>query len=288
MKIIGHQKIARLLEKSIQNGRIAQAYLFSGPESVGKFMLAKEISGKIIGGDDFALDLIIIKPEIETNKKGISKEKEIKIDKIKEAQRELFLFPYRGKYRVLVIDNAHKLNESSQNALLKILEEPNKTSVIILVTHEEDKIIPTIRSRCQKIQFNLVSQKEMEEKLFNKDDTELISFSMGRPGLIVKMKNNEEEAESLKNIRQRFKSLSNSGINKRLELAEELSLNIPEAVRKMEFLIWTMHEEAMENPESPETIKSLKIADKLSESLEQIKNASANSRLILENLLLNI
>ena len=84
---IGHQKIVSLLEKSLKKGKIAQAYLFVGPESVGKFTLAKDFSEKIIDGESPSLDLIIIEPEIETNKKGIVKEKEIKIEKIKEAQK---------------------------------------------------------------------------------------------------------------------------------------------------------------------------------------------------------
>jgi DNA polymerase-3 subunit delta' len=286
---IGHQKTINLLEKSLKSGRIAQAYLFAGPESVGKFTLAKDFSAKIIDGENYSLDLIILEPEIETNKKGIAKEKEIKIEKIKESQKELSLFPYAGKYKVLIINNAHKMTESAQNALLKILEEPNKTSVIILVTHEEDKIIPTIRSRCQKIQFNLVSPKVIEEKLFSGSAGEEITFlSMGRPGLAVKMKENSEEAELLKNIRERFESLPSSGINERLKLAEEMAQNIPEAAKKLKFLIWIMQEETMKNPESPKAIENLKIAEKIDESLEQIKNASMNSRLILENLLLNI
>lgn len=287
--IVGHQKIIKLLDKSLKSGRIAQAYLFAGPESVGKFTLAKDISAKIIGGEDYSLDLIILEPEIETSKKGIAKEKEIKIEKIKEAQKELSLFPYKGKYKVLIINNAHKMTESAQNALLKILEEPNKTSVIILVTHEEDKIISTIRSRCQKIQFNLVSPEVIKEKLLSGSGGEEITiFSMGRPGRAVRMKEKDEEAESLKNIRESFKSLPSLGINERLRLAEVLSQNIPETAKRLEFLIWTMHEEAMKCAESPETIKNLKTAQILGDTLEQIKNASANSRLILENLLLNL
>jgi DNA polymerase-3 subunit delta' len=286
---LGNQKAVKLLERQIRSGKIAQAYLFCGPESVGKFTLAKEISRKIISGKDFSLDLIIVEPEIETGKSGVVKEKEIKIEKIKEAQRELSLFPYQGRYKVLIINNAHQMTESAQNALLKILEEPNKTSVIILITHEEDKIISTIRSRCQKIRFNLVPQREIESILSEKKDKKDIAYlSMGRPGMAVDLTNNTAKAESLEDIWQKFKSLHKSGINEKLKIAEEMSRNIPEASNKLKFLLWMMQAQAMKGLETGEALNYIKTAGRISECLDMLKNTGINSRLTLENLLLNL
>lgn len=132
---IGNTKAVKLLEKSMRNSRISHAYLFSGPENVGKLALAKIFSrGLILGkpldleinGKKNPFDMVILSPEIE-EKKGITKEKDIKIENIRNLQKELSLFPYEGKYKILIVDNAHKLTVSSQNALLKILEEPNET-----------------------------------------------------------------------------------------------------------------------------------------------------------------
>ena len=142
MDFIGNKKAVTLLEKTIQSGKVSQAYLFSGPEAVGKFTLAKFFSRAIIsnqsftsilrnikvnaGKDNFLLDLIVLSPDVE-EKNGIIREKDIPIEKIRNAQKELTLYPYQGKYKVLIINDAHKLTEQSQNALLKTLEEPNST-----------------------------------------------------------------------------------------------------------------------------------------------------------------
>ena len=315
---IGHQKIVSLLNKSLKKRKIAQAYLFCGPESVGKFTLAQlfaesliskkpemnltkltavENDGgekenyKLAGKDGFRLDMIVVKPEIEINRKGILKEKEIKIEKIKEVQKELSSFPYRGEYKILIINNAHRMTESAQNALLKILEEPNRTSVIILVTHEEGKIIPTIHSRCQKLKFYLVPQGEIKKELSrtgDRADDEIIFLAMGRPGLATKIKAGSEEKLALGSAYQEIKSLPGLGINDRFRIAEELSRNIPETIKKLDFWVWILNKEASESQELAKSVKRIKLAGEIEKSTESLKNTSFNSRLILENLLLSI
>ncbi len=320
--MIGHQKIIELLSRSVKKNKIAQAYLFSGPEGVGKFTLAEKFARNLINGKDFTIlrnmvknedgksksgegekwragnkkflpDLIILKPEIE-EKKGIIKEKDIKIEKIRDARKEMSFFPSRGKYRVLIIDNAHKMNEASQNALLKTIEEPNETSVIILITHEEGKLLPTVKSRCQKIRFNLVADGEIEKLLENTEipqensliKSKIVSFSAGRPGWAVKMARNKKELHSRESALKELKSISVMNIAQRMEMAEKFSKDIPAAVKKLEIWVWIMRSSAMKNIASAP--RFFKIIEKMESSADELKNTNVNGRLALENLIINL
>jgi len=161
MNFVGNKKTFDFLNKSLEKETVNHAYLFSGPEQVGKFTLAKMFGRAIILSlkqiefvdaidPTASLDLLVLEPEVE-EKKGITKRKAIPTEKIRDVQQELSLYPYHGKKKVLVINDAHMLTTGAQNALLKTLEEPASTSMIILVTHEQGRLLPTIVSRCQKL-----------------------------------------------------------------------------------------------------------------------------------------
>jgi len=299
--IIGHQKIIQFLSRSINKGKIVQAYLFSGPENVGKFTIAKLFAESIIKGSNLIntdvngnnnnLDLIIVEPEKE-KKKGVIKERDIKIEQVREARKNLLLFPYQGKYKVLIINNAHKMNDTAQNSLLKILEEPNSTSVIVLVTHNHLMILPTLRSRCQRINFSLVSEDKIKEVLKEKkvrNIDELSSLSMGRPGMSVILSEDEEEFSMRRRTLADLRKLPSLNINQRLNMAEELSKNIVQAVKKLELWIWIMRLEELEKAESQSFSKggNFNRIEMIEKSLAVLQQTNANSRLVLENLLIN-
>lgn len=298
---IGNAKAINLLNKAIENGKISQAYLFSGPESVGKFTLAKIFASSLIleqdtlNSDNISLeitsrnipDMLIIKPEIE-EKKGIVKEKELKVEHIRRAQKDLSLFPYSGKYKVAIIDNAHKMTVSAQSALLKTLEEPNETSVIILVTHNDSKIIPTIKSRCQKVNFFLASPGEIERMIGkDKNAKEIGILSMGRPGLAFELQGDNEKLEARKNDLEYLKKFQEAGINERLKLAEKMASDTAKAVKKLEFWTWVIRLESLKN-DNRQGFFSFKTIEKIEKSLETMKDTNANTRLVIENLLLEI
>ncbi|MDD5083777.1 MAG: AAA family ATPase [Candidatus Moranbacteria bacterium] len=157
--IIGHQKIRERLSRMAKKGSAVQTYLFVGPESVGKFAVAKEFALQLIKSHDAMatqnhqeIDLFVLEPEQEVEK-GIVKERDISVERTREAAHFLNNFPYAAEKKVLIIRDAHRLTEAAQNALLKILEEPPAYAVIILITHELGRILPTTLSRCQQIAF---------------------------------------------------------------------------------------------------------------------------------------
>ena len=293
MNFLGNQKVTNLLKKSLDSGNISHAYIFSGPEHVGKFTLAKMFALHLIEGSnldlemekiskDALLDLITIAPEI-AEKNGIAKQRDIPIESIRDAQKSLSLFPYHGKYKILIIDDAHKLNVAAQNALLKILEEPNPTTIIILVTSNEDKILPTVKSRCQMINFGLVDDAEMLECF----PQNLVSLSAGRPGLVKIMGENEDEmvfrSEAISNLNK----IISGSLNEKLLLAEQISKDMSKTSDLLNFWLWEMRKKALVSEES-ERKNIYAGMEKIQKSLETLKNTNANGRLVLETLFMDI
>lgn len=293
MLFIGNKKVTASLQKSLERGLLNHAYIFSGPEQVGKFTLAKmfalsAISGKEMNVDvsDFdknaLLDLILVSPEI-IEKKGISKQRDISIESIRDAKQSLSLFPYHGKYKIMIVNDAHKLNVSAQNALLKILEEPNPTTIIILVTHEIDRILPTVQSRSQIINFSLASDEQMQ-KVFSQD---IISLSAGRPGLAQFMLENEDEKIFRSETIEEFNKVINGSLNERFALAEEFSKDIVKTLKRLNVWMWEMRKKSLLSDE----IKRKDIyasIEKIQKSMETLKRTNASARLVLETLFMDI
>lgn len=241
--IIGHQRIRERLARSVEKDNISQAYLFIGPESVGKFPVAKEFALKLIGSDGVAgnkngqeVDLFVLEPERETEK-GITKEKDISAEKSREARGWLGSFPYAGRKKVLIIRDAHRLTETAQNILLKILEEPPSYAVIILVTHEFGKILQTIVSRCQRVPFHLVDEREMSGVFASLPEKEKFLFSLGRPGLIIDRQQQEDAFLEMHGMLERLHRLPECSLRERIALAEALATDLPRTLRIMEWWI---------------------------------------------------
>ena len=290
---IGNKKTFDLLARSIKNDSLNHAYIFSGPEQVGKFTLAKMFALHAISATEMRLDigdfdknalfdLILVSPEI-VEKKGISKQRDISIESIRDAKQSLSLFPYHGKYKIMIINDAHKLNISAQNALLKILEEPNLTTMIILVTHEIDRILPTVQSRSQIINFALANNEQMQ-KVFSQD---IISLSAGRPGLAnIMLENEDERIFRLEAIKDLNKIISGS-LNEKFALAEEFSKDIVETLKRLDVWIWEMRKKALLSNEV-ERKNIYASIEKIQKNMETLKRTNANARLVLETLFMDM
>ena len=173
--IIGHSKEISVLVNSLANGRVAHSLLFSGPDGVGKRLVAlefamalncREFSGDSSGDScgrcpDCALfdsgthpNLTLAGP---TDKDGnLSPEGLIRIELVREIQNSLKYRVERGK-KVVIMDSADRMMPAAANAFLKTLEEPPADSVIMLVTSRSSDLLPTIISRCQRMNFRPLS-----------------------------------------------------------------------------------------------------------------------------------
>lgn len=168
-EIIGHERNKIQLDKIIKTGSIAHAYLFVGKSGIGKKLLATKFAKGImcerVQGIDFCDECESCKLFGNTSDfKIITPTKDvIKVDEVREFCKELFLMPTNSNRKVFVIDDAECMNEQAQNALLKVLEEPPMYATIILISSNKEKLLNTIKSRIVEIQFDSLSNEEIEK-----------------------------------------------------------------------------------------------------------------------------
>lgn len=167
-EIIGHRRPLEILRKAMLRGRLAHAYLFTGPDGVGKRTTALKFAKAVLcgkgAGDSCGQcpsclkveslnhpDLLIVEP----------RGGQILVDQVREIHDRLLFKPLEGEARVIILDNAHNLNPQASNALLKILEEPPGGNIFVLVASSEGSLLPTIVSRCQRLYFGPLMDHEL-------------------------------------------------------------------------------------------------------------------------------
>ncbi len=219
--IYGKDLAIEILKSAISQEHLSTAYLFSGPEGVGRKKTAKvfikamlhnnldqENTKRKIENNNHP-DLLWIEPSYIVQGKSISQTQartenismkstpQIRLNQIKEIIEFLGKKPFEAKRSIVIIEDIDKINESASNGLLKTLEETN-TGLFILITQRPEKLLSTIRSRCQIVPFirlnenqvNKIIQKlEVVEEIEDiPRDTirELIDFSYGSPGKYLK------------------------------------------------------------------------------------------------------
>lgn len=181
------------LDRARRDGRLPHALLLSGPSGLGKSVFARRLSDALVcaGGDGDACGRCAACRQAAAgshpDQRWIGPEapgKAIRIDAIRDVIRHDALTAQPGGYRVTVIDPADAMNRAAANALLKTLEEPASRSVLILVSSHPDRLLPTIRSRCQIVPFALPAEQTSLEWLASRVDTEarpLLAIAGGAP-----------------------------------------------------------------------------------------------------------
>ncbi|PIW68610.1 MAG: DNA polymerase III subunit delta' [Candidatus Omnitrophica bacterium CG12_big_fil_rev_8_21_14_0_65_42_8] len=228
--IIGQDTAVRLLQGMIGGGQLSGSYLFIGPMGVGKCTVSIEFA-KAINCEEKGLDACeecVSCGKINSSNHPdvfiIQKEKEagfIKIDKIRDIIYQASLKPYEAGKKIFIINNAEDMNEESQNALLKILEEPRENQIFILTTSAVSGLLPTVISRCKAVKFNLLSRVQIQRLLvekrgFNEDEAILFShMALGSPGRAIAFKEGDE-------MRERDRMLNDFFFRKRALFREEV------------------------------------------------------------------
>lgn len=282
-KTIGFEKVKNFFERTVEAGMLAHAYLFSGQEMIGKRTFALELVRLVNHSTEAAInpDLLFI------DSGGSESGQTIIIEEIRRVKNFVSLSSYVGPYKFVVINDAHLMTTEAQNALLKILEEPSPSSILILVTANPTALLPTIISRCQEIKFLPHPKRASDEVLKSSGLPRtkmefLAEFSNGRIGL-VKTIIKEKSFGEIKDAVRELMCLVKADINGRLVIAQKLTdeKNKPDLIKKV--LYWILYMQMRINePRAHKILNGLVGLHKI------IAQPQFNHRLALENFLVQL
>lgn len=231
-QVIGHERQKDILRRALHGARLAHAYLFAGPEGVGKRLMALAVARALFClegngcGECPACrklahcnhpDLHVLEPD------GNS----IKIEQVRAIQRDLSLRPVEGRRKVCLIEAAETMTTAAGNALLKTLEEPRGDTLLILLSSQPQRLLETIRSRCQVLQFPRQPTELIQVNLQNQlgiEDTEAHVLAALSEGSFKKAfgKDRQLYIEERRTLLKTLTALSSGSILPILEFAEKL------------------------------------------------------------------
>lgn len=200
-RVRGHEAVVEDFRRAVGRGRLAHAYLFTGPAGVGKHLFAVELAKALLCEAGQALAACdrcpsCIQVEAATHPDFYPavrppEAQEFPIELMRELCKGFSLRSARGRGKVVLIDDADDLNEESANCFLKTLEEPPPRSVLILIGSSQDRQLPTIVSRCQVVRFAPLPDALVEEVLRDQGVEDaalrerLVRLGAGSPGLAL-------------------------------------------------------------------------------------------------------
>ncbi|MGQ9547189.1 MAG: DNA polymerase III subunit delta' [Roseiflexus sp.] len=247
--IIGHEWAVEFLRCSIAGKRVAHAYLIGGPEGIGKALLALRLA-QALNCDQGETDPCLHCRSCRRIERGnhpdvrmagmatqaigskveeTARQKELKIDTVREWQRDIMLKPYEGRRRVFVLHDAEKLSEAASNALLKTLEEPPPYATLILVAHTSGMLLPTVVSRCQVLRLRPLPRAQVaaalrQQRNLAADDAELLAaWSGGRIGWAFRMVESPDDLAAWQERLDELLTLVEQPLAARLRWAEEIA-----------------------------------------------------------------
>jgi DNA polymerase III subunit delta' len=182
--LIGNDRIKKLLQRAVSDSRIGQSLLMAGPRGVGKYQFALALAQALnceqltagdscgncipcrkISRNEHADVRTILRETQDPLVKKESRSQFIKIEQTRLMSEQAQFRPYEGRRRVFILDDAEWLRREAANSLLKTLEEPPETSLIILITPKPFALLDTIRSRCLLLSFAPLNASEIEQHL---------------------------------------------------------------------------------------------------------------------------
>lgn len=220
--ILGHEQIIAHLQNAIEEDKVSHAYIFNGPEASGKMMLAEAFAMALQcegEGKPPCLECRSCRQAADHNQPDIiyvshEKPNTIGVDDIRtQINNDIDIKPYSSRYKVYIVDEAQKMNQQAQNALLKTIEEPPAYAIILLLTTNADSFLQTILSRCITLNLKAVKEDKIKEYLmkhYQIPDYQAdicAAFSQGNVGKAIQLASSEEFGELKASVLQLMKRL---------------------------------------------------------------------------------
>ena len=313
-EILGQERATTHLRQSMQQDRLAHGLIFSGPLGVGKRSTALALARALFctqnpnEGCDGCEDCHLVEAGTHPNlliqdmaraREEKSTASQISIAQIRRLRSDLALQGVRGRRKVAILEPAEKLTADAQNALLKTLEEPPAGCVLILVSNNADALLPTIRSRCQRVLFSPLTPSDianiLERRGSSTAEAQSIAAMAGGSLQEAERLSSEESQEQSLHIRSRLDELPGLPLTDVLDFAAELASGKGEERRDRMtlqgtiFLDWARSrmKEAADVGDPERTRASLQILKRIHGTTRDL-NHYANAQLTWESLLLDL
>ncbi len=241
--ILGQEHITAPLAKGLAQGQLAHALLIVGAPLSGKTTLAHDIAralncteadppcGRCIQCQRIArglhADVQVV--TLTTNENTRRLYTDIRIEQVREMEQRAALGPFEGKRLVFIVEPADKLHFTAQNALLKTLEEPPPNVTLLLLTSQEQELLPTIRSRCQRLELRLISEEAIaqvlsqEHNVAPQDAALLARLAGGRLGWALAAAKDPKVLEGRQQRLDELLAVLDGGLERRFQVAQELA-----------------------------------------------------------------
>lgn len=320
--ILGHEQIIAHLQNAIEEDKVSHAYIFNGPEASGKMMLAEAFAMALQcegEGKRPCLECRSCRQAADHNQPDIiyvshEKPNTIGVDDIRtQINNDIDIKPYSSRYKVYIVDEAQKMNQQAQNALLKTIEEPPAYAIILLLTTNADSFLQTILSRCITLNLKAVKEDKIKEYLmkhYQIPDYQAdicAAFSQGNVGKAIQLASSEEFGELKASVLQLMKRLEDIDLYEMtgaVKQIEEYKLSVNDYFDLM--MIWfrdvlylkatndvdgLIFKDEVYDIKKQAAKRSYQGIETILEALEKAKirlNANVNFDLVIELLLLTI
>lgn len=220
--IVGHEQIIEHLENAIKMEKVSHAYILDGLEKSGKMMLAEAFAMALQcekGESRPCMECHSCKQAVNRNQPDIiyvshEKPNTISVDDIRtQINNDIGIKPYSSKYKIYIVDEAQKMNQQAQNALLKTIEEPPVYGIILLLTTNADAFLPTILSRCVMLHLKAVPDEKIRKFLMEQyripdyQADVCTAFAQGNVGKAIQLASSEHFNEVKASALQLLKRL---------------------------------------------------------------------------------
>lgn len=303
-RLRGHEGPRRLLCSAASNDRLAHALLFAGPDGIGKAAWAMafaawvqcESRGEEACGECRSCRQIAAGSHPDVKKIGIpEKKKEIGVDQAREVKRFTQLRPVGGRYKVVVVENAHTLNTAAQNALLKTLEDPPSQSILILVASSADALLATVRSRCQRVNFQPLTEEDVRNVLVSGHQLDpdlaarLAAAAEGSPGRALALRKHlGDDANAYTNA---VSGLEGRRYVELMSVAETLAQPEAAMLAKLEIVLSQAAgaaAEALRSGDRATADRWLRRAQVLGATANALRHRNPNRQLLIDSLMLRL